>query len=94
MAEQPSNRILYRVRKPVDPRLLSPGLPVPGDSTDMLWAILMNEGGRYLLKEYALSCNEAASLVNGKYRGRDVILTLSTPDIDVRVTDLNRSVPA
>ena len=53
------------------------------------WALLMNDGRSYMLKEKELSGTEARKLLNGKYRGRDVILTVSAGDIAGRIESLN-----
>ena len=54
------------------------------------WAILEFEESGYILRENQLVKETAESLVNGEYRGHDIILTLSSEDLPGRISGLNR----
>ena len=58
------------------------------------WAILEFAGSRYQLKENHLQQKDAETLANGKYRGRDIIITVSSEDISGRIAGLNSMVCA
>ena len=53
------------------------------------WAILEFAGSGYILRESQLVKETAESLVNGEYRDRDIILTISSEDLPVRISGLN-----
>ena len=54
------------------------------------WAILEFAECGYILRENQLVKETAESLVNGEYRGHDIILTLSSEDLPGRISGLNR----
>ena len=54
------------------------------------WAILEFVESGYILRENQLVKETAESLVNGEYRDRDIILTLSSEDLPGRISGLNR----
>ncbi len=58
------------------------------------WAILEFSGCSYRLKEDLLSREDAETLAKGKYRSRDVIITVSSGDISARIAGLNRMASA
>lgn len=92
MTEQNNNRLILSNEKTALIRFPYTGMPGPEQSGNTAWAILMNDGSGYMLKENALSGADAVSLLNGKYRGGDVILTESTEDIAGRIACLNSMV--
>ena len=53
------------------------------------WAILINERGSYRLKEDCLKQKEADNLAATKYKGQDVILTVSSEDLAEQIACLN-----
>ena len=53
------------------------------------WAILEFVESGYILRENQLVKETAESLVNGEYRDRDIILTVSSEDLPVRISGLN-----
>ena len=54
------------------------------------WAILEFVESGYILRENQLVKETAESLVNGEYRGHDIIHTLSSEDLPGRISGLNR----
>ena len=56
------------------------------------WAILEFVESGYILRENQLVKETAESLVNGEYRDRDIILTISSEDLPGRISGLNRLV--
>lgn len=56
---------------------------------EKLWAILINESGSYRLKEDRLKQKEADNLAATKYKGQDVILTVSSEDLAEQIACLN-----
>ena len=56
------------------------------------WAILEFVESGYILRENQLVKETAESLVNGEYRDRDIILTISSEDLSGRISGLNRLV--
>ena len=53
------------------------------------WAILEFVESGYILRENQLVKETAESLVNGEYRDRDIILTISSEDLPGRISGLN-----
>ena len=53
------------------------------------WAVLVNENLIYRLHEKDIPGCEAQKLMKGKYRGRDVILTVFSGDLAARIDSLN-----
>ena len=92
MTEQNNNQLMLAHEKGALIRFPYTGIPVPERSGNTAWAILMNDGSGYMLRENALSGADAVSLLNGKYRGGDVIITESTEDIAGRIACLNSMV--
>ena len=65
------------------------GLPALGEGTK--WAVLIYEGRKYRLREKNLTGPDARKLTEGKYLGRDIILTVSSGDLSGRIESLNLS---
>ena len=53
------------------------------------WAILEFAECGYILRENQLVKGTAELLAKGEYRGRDIILTVSSEDLPVRISGLN-----
>ena len=53
------------------------------------WAILEFEESGYILRENQLVKETADLLAKGEYRNRDIILTVSSEDLPVRISGLN-----
>ncbi len=92
MTEQTNNRFMLSHEKTALIRFPYTGMPVPEDSGNTVWAILMNDGTGYRLMETELSGADAVSLINGKYRDGDVLMTVSADDIFGRIACLNSMV--
>ena len=53
------------------------------------WAILEFAENGYILRENQIEKEKAEYLAKGEYRDRDIILTVSSEDLQVRISGLN-----
>ena len=53
------------------------------------WAILEFAGNGYILRENQIEKEKAEYLAKGEFRNRDIILTVSSEDLPVRISGLN-----